>query len=79
MIKNVLSRRGAKFACFDLEIFYLDTPMKDPEYVRVRITDLPQEFIDVYGLDEYAHKGWVYFEIVKAYYVWIASIRQALQ
>ena len=42
MINSVLSRRGAEFSCFDLENFYLDTPMKDPEYVRVKVTDLPQ-------------------------------------
>ena len=57
MINSVLSRRKAKFACFDLENFYLDTPMEDPKYVRVKITDLPQEFIDEYGLNEFAHKG----------------------
>ena len=33
MINSVLSRHGAKFACFDIKTFYLDTPLEKPEYV----------------------------------------------
>jgi len=34
MLNSVISRKGARFACIDIKNFYLDTPMKDPEYVR---------------------------------------------
>ena len=68
MINSVLSRKGARFACFDVSNFYLTTPMDRPEYVRVNIKDIPQEFIDEYNLKKYVHNGWVYFEIVQGYY-----------
>ena len=33
MINSVLSRPGAKCACFDVKNFYLDTPLEEPDYV----------------------------------------------
>ena len=42
---SVMSR-NAKFACFDIANFYLMTPMDRPEYVRIKISDILQEFID---------------------------------
>ena len=35
MINSTLSRKGAKFACFDIENFYLGTPLDRPEYVKI--------------------------------------------
>ena len=35
MINSVLSRKGAKYVCFDIEIFYLSTPLGIPEYVKI--------------------------------------------
>jgi hypothetical protein len=38
--------------------------MVDPEYVRIEITDIPEEFILEYGLaGKEDHIGWIYFEI----------------
>jgi len=68
LLNSVISRRGAKFACFDVSNFYLETPLDRPEYVRIRLTDIPQEFIDEYNLTEYVHNGWVYFSIHKGCY-----------
>jgi hypothetical protein len=34
----------------DISDFYLITPMKRPEYIRVNIRDIPQEIIDEYKL-----------------------------
>eukprot|EP00804_Cyclotella_cryptica_P009687 CCRYP_011212-RA/>CCRYP_011212-RA protein AED:0.35 eAED:0.22 QI:0/-1/0/1/-1/1/1/0/467 len=45
MINSVLSRHNAKFCTFDISNFYLGTPLDCPEYVRIRIHDIPQEFI----------------------------------
>ena len=49
MLNSVISRTGARFACIDIKNFYLDTPMEDPEYVCIKITDIPEEFILEYG------------------------------
>ena len=49
--------------CFDIENFYLNTPLDRPEYVKIKLSKIPQEFIDEYDLTKFAHKGWVYFKI----------------
>ncbi len=64
MLNSVISRKGARFACIDLKNFYLNTLMEGPEYVHIKTTDIPEEFILEYGLagkDDI--NGWIYFEI----------------
>ena len=68
LINSVTSRPGAKFACFDIKNFYLGTPLDRPEYVRIKLTDIPREFIDEYNLNAYVYDEWIYFEITKAVY-----------
>ena len=41
VLNSVLSTRDGKFACFDLKNFYLGTPLDRPEYVRIKITNIP--------------------------------------
>ena len=50
MIKSVLSRQNARFSAFEIKNFYLDTTMENPEYVRVKLEDTPQEFIGEYHM-----------------------------
>jgi hypothetical protein len=43
--------------------------MEDPEYVSIKITDIPEEFIWEYGLAGLEDKnGWIYFEIRRGCY-----------
>ena len=65
MINSILSRKGEKYVCFDIENFYLSTPLGRPEYVRIQLSKIPQEFIKEYNLTIFSHKGWVYFEICR--------------
>ena len=66
---SVISTPGAKFANADLANFYLMTPLKRPEYARIRLEDLPEEIITEYKLDEIATPdGWVYILITKGMY-----------
>jgi hypothetical protein len=44
LLNSVLSRKGARFSTIDIKNFYLDTPMPDPEYVRIKISDIPDKF-----------------------------------
>ena len=69
MINSVLSIKGAKYVCFDIEIFYLSTPLGRPEYVKIQVSKIPEEFIEEYNLSILVHKGWVYFEIRRGCYV----------
>ena len=41
---SVLLQLDAKFACFDAADFYPQKPMTCPEYVRIKCTDIPEEF-----------------------------------
>jgi hypothetical protein len=50
LLNSVLSCKGTRFSTIDLKNFYLDTPMPDLEYVRIKITDIPAEFIEEYKL-----------------------------
>jgi hypothetical protein len=39
-------------------------PMVDPEYIRIKITDIPNKFILQYDLAvKEDRNGWIYFEI----------------
>ena len=42
--------------------------MERPEYVKIKLTDIPQEFIDEYNLLTYEYNGWVFFEVIKGCY-----------
>ena len=45
------------------------TPPKQPEFVGIRLKDLPEEIIDEYKLREKATAdGWVYIWIIKGMY-----------
>ena len=62
IFKRVLSRPGAKFTTFDIFNFYLKTALDRPEYARIKLSDIPEEFTLEYNLLSYARDGWVYFE-----------------
>ena len=42
--------------------------MNWPEFFRIRLEDIPQNFIDEYNLTPYANNGWIYSEIIKGCY-----------
>ena len=42
--------------------------MDRSEYVRIKLSDIPQEFIEEYNLSEAAQNGWIYFEILRGCY-----------
>ena len=46
LINSVISTKGAKFMSIDIKNFYLNTPMSRYEYMRLKIEDLPQDFIN---------------------------------
>ena len=68
IINSVISRASAKFVAFDISNFYLDTPMKKAEYVKIHFSKIPQEFVDEYKLQEYAHNIWVYCGCLRGAY-----------
>jgi hypothetical protein len=68
LLNSVLSRKGARFSTINIKNYYLDTPMPDHEYVRIKISDIPDEFFTEFNLGGRDHDGWIYFEIRKGCY-----------
>ena len=68
VMNSVLSSKGTNFITYDIHNNYLATPLDYPEYVKIKLTNIPQEFIDKYDLHDYVHEGWVYFEIYNGVY-----------
>lgn len=48
--------------------FYLNTPLDHYEYVWVRLSDIPEEFVNKYNLQAFVKDGWVYFKIQRGVY-----------
>ena len=53
-LNSVILTKGAQFCMIDLKDFYLITQMERPEYIRMKLKDLPQEFVDMYNLTKIA-------------------------
>ena len=68
-LNSVISTKGAKFANADIANFYLMTPLKRPEYAKIRLSDIPEEIIVEYNLKEKATSdGWVYIKVIRGMY-----------
>ena len=65
---STLSTPGAKFFTMDISNFYLGTPMKRPEFMKMPLSIMPQEIIEKYNLLDIAKDGWVYIKIVRGMY-----------
>ena len=68
VINSVLSHRGAKFAWFDAANFYMGNPLDHLEYVKIKIANISQEFINEYKLTQYDHNEFIHFDISKGVY-----------
>jgi hypothetical protein len=53
----------------DISNFYLMTPLLRPEYLRIKLTDLPEEIIKEYNLrDKVTKNGSIYIKVTKGMY-----------
>ena len=53
----------------DISNFYLITPLKQPKYVRIKLSNVSEEIINQYNLQEKAStKSLVYTKITKGMY-----------
>jgi hypothetical protein len=66
---SIILTPKARCIMVDIKDFYLNTPMKRPEYMRIKLSDIPEEIIDEYNLRELVdEEGYVYCEITKGMY-----------
>ena len=68
-LNSVILTQGAQYCTIDLKDFYLNMPMERPEYMWMKLKDLPQEFVDMYNLTKIAeNNGNVYIRVQKGMY-----------
>jgi hypothetical protein len=63
LFNSIISTPNAKFMSIDIKNFYLNTPMERYEYMRMKLSNFPQDIIDEYKLAEKERNGYVYVEI----------------
>jgi hypothetical protein len=68
LLNSALLQKGSCFSSIDIKNFYQDTPMPKPEYVCIKISGIPQEFISKYKLTGLDRDGWIYFKIRQGCY-----------
>ena len=69
LFNSIVSTKGAKFMSLDISNFYLNTPMKRYEYMRMKLSDIPEDVQEHYKLKEKASKdGFVFVEIRRGMY-----------
>ena len=54
LINCIISTPGAKFFTMDIKDFYLNTPIKRFEYMRLQLSDMPEDVIKHYQLQRLA-------------------------
>ena len=67
LLQSVVSD-GAKFMTIDIKDYYLNTPMERPEYIRLRVNQLPPEIQTQYKLASFVHNDSVLFEVNQTMY-----------
>jgi hypothetical protein len=71
LVNSIISTPGARCIMLDIKDFYLNTPMKCKEYMRLKITDIPDNIINIkeYNLQELVTEDvYVYCAISKGMY-----------
>ncbi len=68
-LNSIISTKRVQYCTLGLKDFYLNTPMEQPEYVQMKLSNLPQEFADLYDLTKKAEdNGNVYIKVQKGMY-----------
>jgi hypothetical protein len=54
LFNSTISTRGARFMTMDISNFYLNSPLPHPEFIRIKLNDIPDKIIVEYMLHEKA-------------------------
>ena len=68
LLNSVISLSDSISMTADVKNFYLSTPMKDPEYMRIPIKLIPNEILEEYKVSEFEHDVYFYVKINKGMY-----------
>ena len=64
LFNSVISTNGAKFMPMDISNFYLMTPLPLPEYLCLKLSDIPEEIINEYSLQHLAQNDGTIYVVV---------------
>ena len=68
-LNSIISTKGTPYCTINLKDVYLMTPMAHPEYMCMKLKDLPKDFLILYNLvDKVTSNGFVYIKIQKGMY-----------
>ena len=69
LINSFISTKGAHFMTMDISNFYLMTPLHRPEFIRMKLNDIPDKLINEYTLKEKATlDGSIYIKVKQGMY-----------
>ena len=69
LVNSIVSTKNAKMVTMDLKDFYLNTPMERPEFIRIKMSDIPEDVVQHYKLQDTAEAdGYVYCRVEKGMY-----------
>ena len=68
LLNSTISSAGAGFMMADVKNFYLNTSMKDSEYICTPIKLIQNEIREEYKISEFENDGYVYVQINKGMY-----------
>ena len=69
LFNSVISTKNAKFMTINISNFYLNSPLPRPEFVKIKINDIPEEIIKEYKLrNKVTPHGYVYIMATKGMY-----------
>ena len=69
MINNAIFAPGARFITISISKFYLNTPMTQYDYLKLKLCDIPNKIVKLYNLHEKATTdGSIYVETQKDMY-----------
>ena len=67
-LNSVLSTINAEYTTMDLKNFFLNIPMAQKEYTRLKVEFIPKSFMDKHNLWDMVGNGHVHIEIYKGMY-----------
>ena len=68
LFNSVISTSKARFGVLDIGNLYLETPMRQYEYMFIHIVDIPDDIVQKNNLNAIAKNGKVYVKISKEMY-----------
>ena len=69
LFNSTVSTKGAQFMTINISNFYLNSPLPCPEFIKIKLSNIPEEIINKYNLREKSTSaGHVYIVADKSMY-----------